>query len=280
MNGADPHFLPVEYLRSGPAINVGIIGRSGIGKTHLLAGIMREIGNDALERYDIKTRAVDIAAHDRFRTQKIVPLYEQNQMLPSTPPSQAVDFSDGVTLTTGTERRPLMFFDVAGENLLAQQQLSPTSQFIAALDALMFVVPADETANDATFSVTLDRLDSRRGPDGLLDVPAVVVVTKCDKARFVEPIDRWIRQRDRIQSADQRAESRDVYAYLHSRGLKQLLTPVSRCRRSSLHFVSATGTSAVGQRFPRGAEPQRCLAPLLSLLRMTDVLPAAQGAVT
>jgi hypothetical protein len=280
-NDSREHFLPAAYLRSGRPINIAVVGRSGAGKSHLLAGIMRDIENEGLTPFDVQTGAIDIAWHDEFRWQHVVRLYDDRRALEHTRPVAEVDFTDGLLLTTATGRRPLMFFDVAGEMLLPQQQRTRAAQFLSAVDALLFVADPEPDTIDPTFGAVLDRLDSRRGPDNKLDLPAAIVLTKSDLARFDEPVDRWIGSRAGSQAPLDWGrvvdESRDAYAYLHRRGRGGLLAPFARIRDCTLHFASATGGRDVGGEFPRGARPQRCLEPLLALLYLLGALPA--GAV-
>jgi len=274
---APPHYLPAAYLLGGPPINVGLIGDSGVGKTHLLAGIMREIESDVLARFGIMTSAIDIAWHDQFRRTRVHPLYEHHRTLEYTRRTDEVDFADGLVLSHGPHQRPLMFFDIAGEMLSPEHQRTRATQFLAVVDALIFVADPARAEPDVTFEAVLDRLSHRRGADGLLDLPSVVVVTKSDLLRLEEPVDRWIVRADLDQRwADPRqvtAESRDAYAFLHSRDRIPQLAPLNRCRRATLHFASATGASDADGVFPFGARPHRCAQPLVSLLDMLGVLP-------
>ncbi|MFD0579412.1 TRAFAC clade GTPase domain-containing protein [Dactylosporangium darangshiense] len=271
------HYLPAAYLRSGKPINIAVVGRSGAGKSHLLAGIMREIEGDALSEFGVLAGAVDIAWHSEFMEQQVSRLYDGLRALEHTQVVSDVDFTDGLVLSIAAQRRPLMFFDVAGETLMPQRQRSRAAQFLSAIDALLFVADPEPATVDSTFGAVLDRLSPRQGPDGKLDVPAAIVVTKSDLARFEEPVDRWIRSRsggrapihwDRVVE-----ESRDAYAYLQRRGRTGLLAPFARIRDCTLHFASATGAHEVNGEFPRGARPQRCLEPLLALLLQLGVLP-------
>lgn len=274
---APPHYLPAAYLLGGPPINVGLVGDSGVGKTHLLAGIMREIESDVLARFGIMTSAVDIAWHDQFRRTRVHPLYEHSRTLEYTRRTDEVDFADGLVLSHGIHQRPLMFFDIAGEMLSPEHQRTRATQFLAVVDALIFVADPARAEPDVTFEAVLDRLSHRRGADGLLDVPSAVVVAKSDLLRFEEPADRWIGRADLEQRwADPRqvtAESRDAYAFLHSRDRIPQLAPLNRCRRATLHFASATGARDTDGVFPFGARSHRCAQPLVSLLDMLGALP-------
>ncbi|GLY97807.1 hypothetical protein [Actinoplanes sp. NBRC 103695] len=276
--GSPTHYLPAAYLLGGPPINIGLIGGSGAGKTHLLAGIMREVEADALGQFGIMTSAIDIAWHDEFRRTRVHPLYHHGQTLEYTRRTDEVDFADGLVLSNGTRQRPLMFFDVAGEMLAPEQQRSRAMRFLAVMDALIFVADPARAEPDVTFEAVLDRLTHRRGPDGLLDVPSAVVVSKSDLFRFAEPVDRWIGRDDLEQRWREprlvATESRDAYAFLHSRDRHAQLAPLQRCRRTTLHFASATGARDTDGRFPHGARPQRCAQPLVSLLDMLGALPA------
>ncbi len=279
----EAHFLPVRYLRSGHPLNIGVVGKSASGKTHLLAGMMREIELGALNRVGLQTTAVDIAWNADFRAQHVRVLYERSETLPATVVTEGVDFSFGYLMSDGRTQRPVMFFDVAGEDLspAASQQTRQATRHLAIADAFMFMVDADPSTVDPTYGAVLDRIARRVGTDGLLDAHGIVVVTKADLLRFQAPADRWIRQLDYAvpqRRAQLLAESRDVYAYLYRQGRFQLLDPFAKCRHSSLHFVSATGSNSRGNRFPAGARPLRCLEPLISLLIISGILPPPASA--
>src|SRR5262249_21210518 len=91
--------------------------------------------------------------------------------------------------------------------------------------------------------------------------------------RFQSPVDTWLyADADRFDPAAVVDESRDAYAFLHRRGAQAGLRPYDKCRKCTLHFVSAPGGAATEGRFPRGVRPRRVLAPLISLFAMTGVL--------
>jgi hypothetical protein len=113
---------------------------------------------------------------------------------------------------------------------------------------------------------------------------ASIALTKADRLRFEDPIDYWLRQPVDLTPSAVWAESRDIFAYLRSRGGDSWLRPLLTCRTTTLHAVSATGGSSIPDPetdgdevrkdiFPRGVAPQRVLGPLAVLLAMLGTLP-------
>jgi hypothetical protein len=300
------HFLPVPYISYGQPLTIAFVGQSGAGKSHLLAAMMAEIGRGGLEPFGIRTRSVNADQHRTFVAESVNRL-EQGQVLPRTDPESFVEYRDALLMTVNGQTRPVAFFDVAGESL---KFTGPATQFLWKVDALIFVVDpmralrlrrldlARETAGiaenqvgipDPTFGTVLDRIE-RNG--GLAEVPTALVVNKCDLLRFEPPVDRWLHESDslaRIDPTQTYEESRDVYAFLRHQGASAWLRPFNECRRCTLHFVSATGTSATAlpgapsppnrqsasrMTFAGGARPRRVLGPLLSVFSMCGLLEA------
>jgi hypothetical protein len=279
------HYLPYTLTTHGHPLVIGLVGGSRSGKSHLLTTMISAIEDRALAPYQIHAEPVDFIRHENFRRQFTRPLLQGRQALEGTREG-LVEYADALLVRSPTGVRPVVFFDVAGEDLL---ETSLTARFLLGASALIFVVdpavalgalalgerlPREAVAHaaDQTFETVLTRRGAANGT--YLDVPAAVVVNKADRLRFEPPVDRWLRQElDGTVDAERiRAESRDVYAFLHQHSAQTWMEPFRRCRRCTLHFVSATGGEAVNQRFPRGVFPRRVLAPLVALFAMTGVL--------
>ncbi|MEO3859312.1 hypothetical protein [Acrocarpospora sp. B8E8] len=281
------HYLPVLYGRYGRPLVIGFVGASRTGKTHLLAAMIGEIEAGNLQRYGLSAVPLDQIRHREFLRDKVHPLYGGEQ-LAFTAPSPLPEFVEAMVFSrTGeTGGHPVAFFDLSGDQLV---QVGRSERFLAAADALIFVVDPEKSLRlpgfatkpsdlgDLTFGNVLDQLFRR---DAILDIPAVIVVSKSDILRFMHPVDRWLAQTNPGGALDAellRMESRDVYAFLHQHGAQGWLLPTARCRRCTLHFASATGGRQTNGRYLRQVRPQRVLEPLVAVLAMTGVITGPEA---
>lgn len=283
------HFLPFLYARYGDPLVIGMVGTTRTGKTHLLAAMIGEIVKGGLSRYGLSAVAVDELRHEQFLHDSVIPLFDGVQ-LPYTAITDLSEFVDALIITpldeAGGPGRPVAFFDVSGDQLANVER---NERFFSAADAMIFVVDPEQALRlpglsptraglgDPSFSLTLDRL--YRGQT-YVDLPVAVVLAKCDRLRFLPPVDHWLSSGSsgRLDAELIRSESASVYAFLHQHGAEAWLSPVARCRRVTLHFASATGTRAREERFLRGVQPLRVLEPLISLLAMSDVIKDPEAA--
>ncbi|MEV0697259.1 hypothetical protein AB0I53_04980 [Saccharopolyspora sp. NPDC050389] len=273
---ADEHFLPATYYDHGPPLVVALIGRPSAGKTHLLAAMLREVvDRGGLTPYGLTATALDLHRHDRYRRQTLEPA-ERGERLPGTPEG-LTDPAEILLISGPGGSRPLVFFDVAGEDLQAVGD-SRLARFLIGTGALIFahgLEPAPERVGNQAFEMSLARL--RAVPD-FERLPAAVVATKSDRLRYLPPIDHWLRHRNGAMAAVDpvllHMESSSVFAFLHGRGDHAALAPFSVFDRCTLHFVSASGSEAVPgeERFPRGFEPVRVLEPLVAVLAMAGMI--------
>jgi hypothetical protein len=266
------HFLPYQYGRHGQPVVLGLIGLSAAGKTHLLAALVNALDQGSLSReLGLTCIPVDRRQHAAFMDERVVPLFDRGDALSATEENITL-FADAFLITSGGRSTVVAIFDVAGGELSSVKE----KQFLYVADGLMFVVdPASITPGqgglreDRTFSETLNLLG---GLGRNADVCAAIAVTKADLLRFEEPIDVWMRRPVTFDPAAITAESRDVYAYLHSIGAPGWLRPYADCGKATLHVVSATGGSSRERKFPRGVVSHRVLGPFVALLAMTGVL--------
>ncbi|MGW3467742.1 hypothetical protein ACWDKQ_04555 [Saccharopolyspora sp. NPDC000995] len=272
------HFLPATYYDHGPPLVVAMIGRPSAGKTHLLAAMVREVvDRGGLTPYGLTATALDLHRHDRYRKQTLEPAGRGAQ-LPGTPEG-LTDPAEILLLSGPGGIRPLVFFDVAGEDLQAVGD-ARLARFLIGTGAVIFVhglEAAPECVGNRAFEMSLARL--RAVPD-FERLPAAIVATKSDRLRYLPPIDRWLRHGNgslaAIDPALLHMESSSVYAFLRNRGEHAALTPFSVFDRCTLHFVSASGSEAAPgeERFPRGFEPVRALQPLIAILAMAGMIEA------
>jgi hypothetical protein len=281
------HHLPATYADYSDPLVVGLVGASTSGKTHLLTAMIRQAYTGGLRPYRITTTALDFHRHAHFREDYIEP-FERGGALPATE-TGIVEAADILLLRGPAGDRPVTFFDVAGEDLESPEARNRASRFLVGADAVIFVHASEDPletqrpvaeSENKSFDLAIERL---RGVDRAGPLPATVAVTKSDRLRYQPPADRWLRRGDEqvLDAARIRAESRDVYAYLHHIGAGASLRPFESFARSTMHFVSASGGDAVGDAkkkwFPRGVRPTRVLEPLVSILAMTGVIPGPEA---
>lgn len=284
-----PHFLPATYSTYRDPLIIGIVGAPSSGKTHLLTAMIRAAYQlRGLVPYGVQTAALDFRRHDHFQHRFVRP-FEAGHTLPGTS-TGIIEAADILLLRGPGGNRPVTFFDVAGEDFESTEALNRGTRFLVGANALIFVHALEDplkagrhaAANSSwSFDLAVERLQGL--PGGAERIPAAIAVTKSDRMRYVPPIDRWLRREDApaLAAGDFRAETRDVYAYLHHVGSAAALRPYETFRRCTMHFVSASGGDAVpvdpsgrdtAQYFPRGVRPANVLAPLIAILAMSGVI--------
>jgi hypothetical protein len=272
------HYLPVNYGRFGSPVLLGFVGLTKSGKSHLLAAMVGAIEAGELAQHGITSRPLDHATHRKFLEKWVNPLLSHDKVLPDTREG-VVEIADAflMSLPDGTER-PVVMFDIAGGDLAQDGEMR---EFLWIADGLFFVIDPDHIsshrAGDETFRNVLDVVRQSVRPE---PVSAAIVLNKADKARFDDPVARWLRTGASVGGAaldpvEFLQESADVYAYLSERKALALAAPYHACHKATLHVASPTGgASGEGEEavYPRGVTPRRVLRPLVAMLAMTGVL--------
>ncbi|GAA3884776.1 hypothetical protein [Streptomyces sedi] len=286
LSGLDEHHLPVPYLTNGRPLTIVTVGGSLTGKTHLLTSMIGEIEENGLEPYGITAEPLNPEWHQRFVRERLQPLRD-GKVLPRTASTRFARFADGLLLTARGRTRPVMFFDLAGEDLESHDE---AMRFLAGVGAFLFVVDPlralrlpeleehrervgirERDLGDEAFAAVLSRVPRTAG---LVMTPSAVVLNKSDLVRFQPTVASWLMSPPPTTGLPEalREESEDVYAFLRQHGSRAWLRPFTDSARCTLHFVSATGRGERGGTFPHGVTPRRALAPLLSILAMAGLL--------
>ncbi|WP_239376532.1 hypothetical protein [Frankia sp. Cj5] len=304
------HYLPEAYAKYGRPLVIGFVGFAESGKSHLLASMVGEIEYGRLETLGLDADPVDAGVHQNYLSEFVDPLFNDGEAIQrdgiGTSESGA-EFKDAFLLSNPDlgVTRAVTFFDISGE-ILAER--SPYTQFILAMDALIFVVDPDVAIKDQAggssgwnrplrrdnaFATVLHRF---RDQEAAREKPVAIAITKCDRWRFEQPVSSWLR-RDGLSPyrlarqpdlAAIWAESADAFAFLHQNHAQAWLRPYSLFSKATLHFVSATGSEAVElisprkgdpnapavgvRKFARGVRPKRVLDPLAAILAMSGML--------
>ncbi|MEU8759981.1 hypothetical protein [Streptomyces sp. NPDC048659] len=286
-SGEEAHELPVPYLTNGEPLSIAFVGSSAVGKTHLMAAMLGEVELGALEPYGLRALPLNPDAHRAFLRDRVQSL-QQGRQLGQTGQQDFALFADGLLVSApGRTPRPVVFFDLAGEDLARD---GAVTSFLMGVDAFVFVVDplralrmpsldpvrslyrlARRDLGDEAFTTVLNRLERT---DGFVPAPAAVAINKSDLLRFEPVVDHWLGKAlpERYDEGDAGAESRDAYAFLHHHASTAWLRPFDDHAHCTLHFVAATGGQARGDRFPNGVRPRRVLAPLLSVFAACGLL--------
>ena len=282
------HFLPATYADYDEPLVIGLVGATRSGKTHLLTAMIREAHRGGLSPLGVRVTPLDFRRHERFQ-REFIALFEAGTMLAGTG-RDVIEAAD-ILLVRGNDRaRPVVFFDLAGEDYTSSDVLRRSSRFLVGADALIFVHAAEDPAArdgrapDSPFDLAVERVLAARSGE---EIPAAIVLNKADRLRYIPPADRWLRKggKPELTLADIRAESRDVYAYMHREGARGSLSPYDAFARCTLHFVSASGGDAQPldgfddgrASFRRGVRPMRVLQPLSSILAMCGLVPGVDA---
>ncbi|MGH3923776.1 MAG: TRAFAC clade GTPase domain-containing protein, partial [Pseudonocardiaceae bacterium] len=278
------HYLPVTYRDHGDPIVVGLVGSHKAGKTHLLATMIHEALGGGLDRYGITVEPADEIRHKAFQTGQIERLLSGLELHGTG--EGITTFAEMLLVRSRGESRPLVFFDVAGEDF-TRNDGGRRARFLLGVTALMFIedpaqrIPAlrangetkaDVDVGNQYFTAALRRIQAL---PRMRELPATIVLTKSDQLRYQHPVDTWLRREipaEGVRAEDFLAESSDVYAFLAQYGADSTLGVYDKFAKCTLHFVSATGVAADGGTYPRGIRPARVLQPLVALLAMVGVL--------
>lgn len=273
------HHLPARYGHFGEPVLLGFVGLTQSGKSHLLASMVAEISK--LSEYGVTVHPLDPGMHHRYLENSVKPLITRNEALPGTPDDATTEIADAfiVRHDSGLER-VVALFDVSGGILAKTDE---TREFLWIADGLFFVIDPEfikpSRAGDATFGNVLNIVRDRAKPES---VSAAIVLNKADKARFEEPVARWLRSGNgTMDPTEFLRESADVYAYLEEHDAAVLTRPYQMCAKATLHVASPTGGAKEGEekgsKYPRGVTPMRVLRPLVAMLAMTGVLTGSQA---
>lgn len=273
------HYLPANYHVNGPPVVIGLVGRPSAGKTHLLVAMLAELFRGSGASYGLtRVLPLDVKQHLEFEQELMRP-FLAGQKLTATY-SGVRRYAESVRLTTQAGTRTVVFFDIAGEDFRLFGSEGQPSEFLLNVSAVLFVEDIGEvtSAGNEWINGAMAVLDHVPHRDKL---PVAIVLTKSDQERYTEPVDRWLREPPPESRSALRfdEESRDVYAWLYRNKATFLLDLVDSFDRCTLHFTSASGIAAEGDRFPRAVRPARVLQPLVAVLATIGAFPRHDGAV-
>jgi hypothetical protein len=288
--------LPGAYCET-PGKIVALVGAKNSGKSTYIAVLLHELSHRIGAELGTSLVACDDRTIERYKRDFHRPLFGDRRLLPATASAVTAPRDPLVYLLTRTRRRglrqrdmslTLVLFDTAGEDLRSRDVADLHLRYLAAADAIIFLVDplelasareADDDPVDVIARVTELLRSGRDVPHGRrLTVPAAVALTKID-ALPVEGALRHARARSEALDLDDReAVHEQVRAMLYDWQAGEL----DRYLGHEYAAYGLFGVSALGG-VPRdgavgagGIRPYRVEDPLLWLLHRFGMLDGAR----
>ncbi|WP_329430055.1 hypothetical protein OG339_17800 [Streptosporangium sp. NBC_01495] len=206
--------LPAEYC-ANPGKIVALVGAKGSGKSTYIAVLLHELMNRVGAELDASLVPCDDRTIERYRQDFARPLYGERRLLSATRPAVTDLRRDPLVylltrtvrgrIRSRTESLTLVLFDTAGEDLRSRDVAELHLRYLAAADAVIFLVdPLELPGARAALSGTAlarsgsleDDPDSdpvnvigrvtellRRRDGGRLRIPVAVALSKIDALR-------------------------------------------------------------------------------------------------
>jgi hypothetical protein len=113
-DAGESHYLPVTYVDYEDPLFVALAGRPRSGKTHLLVALVNQLVNGSASVCGLSATAVDTRLHADFKRRLLTP-FRRGEQLPGTG-DELGRYAAWLLIETPQSRRPVVFFDVAGED--------------------------------------------------------------------------------------------------------------------------------------------------------------------
>ena len=213
----------------------------------------------------------------------------------------------GLRGRTRTRLAVLALFDPAGEELRSEQSVEDYARYLAAVDDIVLVLdplqmpavrelaspgtrlPSPATGTDAPAAVLqsitgLLLRSGQAGPDGLIDKPLAIALSKIDAIQHVLEETSPLRQPPAQTCSFDERDSLRVHAEVQRLLLKWDGSVIDRLARQHYRDVRYFGISALGETptrdnrvSARHIQPYRVGEPLMWLLSRLGVIPVQRG---
>lgn len=284
--------LPAAYCET-PGKIVALVGAKNSGKSTYIAVLLHELSHRIGAELGTSLVACDDRTIERYKRDFARPLFGERKLLPATASAVTAPRDPLVYLLTRTRRRmlrqvdmslTLVLFDTAGEDLRSRDVTDLHLRYLAAADAVIFLVdPLELTSGedepiDVVARVTEVVRSGRDLPHGKrLPVPAAVALTKVDALPLDGPLQQARALPGALDLNDREGVHEQVRALLYDWQAGELDRYLGHeYAEYGLFGLSALGGAprddAVG---PGGIRPYRVEDPLLWLLYRFGMLDGA-----
>ncbi|MFD6105066.1 hypothetical protein ACFWFQ_20625 [Nocardia salmonicida] len=288
--------LPGRYVDT-PARIVALIGAKESGKSTYIATLIHELKNRVGSEFGFSLEEGGDTTRDRYRNQFFNPLFGERTMVNVTQSAGIVLNHPLIyTIAAGRERQrwgrnpalTMVLYDNAGEDFLSEEAVARNLAYIAAADAVIFLVDPgtlrDEGGIDVITRITA-HLRAHHDVQGgkPLPVPMAVALSKVDTLDSDLPRNSQLRRprppTGTLDLADRTAVHEEIRALLDLWQSRQLDLFISHnYRKYGLFGLSALGNAPVDQMVnPVGVQPHRVEDPVLWLLHEFGMLSATKG---
>ena len=135
---APDHFLPALYAEYDEALVIGFVGSTQSGKTHLLTAMIREIlRRGGLAPYGLRAAPLDLRAHRQF-SELFLNRFERGDSWRAPRNAFGGAFAESLLISGPAGRRPVVFFDVSGEDLEEIDDTDRGGRFLVATSGVIF----------------------------------------------------------------------------------------------------------------------------------------------
>ncbi len=289
--------LPAAYCET-PGKIVALVGAKNSGKSTYISVLLHELSHRIGAELGTSLVACDDRTIERYKRDFHRPLFGDRRLLPATASAVTTPRDPLVYLLTRTRKKrlrtldmslTLVLFDTAGEDLRSRDVTDLHLRYLAAADAIIFLVDpmelaagGDDPDNDPinVIARVTELLRSGRDlPHGKrLTVPAAVALTKIDALSLDGPLRQNRAMSAALDLDDREAVHEQVRALLYDwqageldRFLGHEYTDYGLFGLSALGGVPRDGSVGTG-----GIRPYRVEDPLLWLLHQFGMLSGAR----
>ncbi len=297
------HSLPHAYAEGGDRL-IGMVGTKGSGKSHYIAILFHELFEGVGSRYGGRVEMLDDDTRERLRSDLLPRIYDAGEALPGTV-TAAVD--DRVRRPLGVRLKfadsdavvNTVFFDTAGEDLVAASVIEREARYIGHCGALILLIDPLQIAwvREAIGTSTklpdevIDPLVVLRNVTALLRrerglpdsqklvQPLGIVFSKLDAIRGLFDEGSPVLDEPLVSNVYDLGEARSIGAVMRAHVVQWLGPEFDAFVASNYTTVNYFGVSALGAqptesgRLSRDVAPHRVADPLLWVLSEWKSIP-------
>jgi hypothetical protein len=308
------YLLPPNIDRV-PTVNVAVVGNYNSGKSHYIASLIQQLHQGLMQASTKYARFVSVTTdvENFYHNNYIIPLYNNQQMLPNTQPLYTgyVGFQNEpliyeLTVKISEEYLAksinLVIHDAAGEDYASPEKIVEFTRHVLNAKALIYLAdpleipkiakempsyivrPTQASSPSAMLNkieMLMEQLKGTRPGMGLQGIPVAVTLSKSDLLKKLRPISQAYNiftnpsygYSGGIDFDDLDIVNREVQEILNKFEGHSLLQAIGQSQKARFFAVSATGEPPDASGIYAKVEPIRCLDPFLWILHQMELVP-------